>query len=280
MREIPAELVATEVARLCQEANYTLGAEMLSALQAAKQQEQSPLGQEILGLLLENAQVAADRRLPLCQDTGLAVVFVEIGQEVQIIGGGLTEAINRGVRQGYREGYLRCSVVSPLEPRVNTGDNTPAVIWYDLVPGSRLRIVVMPKGGGSENMGAAVMLEPSAGQAGVCRFVLETVDRAGANPCPPLVVGVGIGGNLEKAAYLAKHALLRPLGNAHPDPAIARLERELLAEINCLGIGPQGLGGRVTALAVHIETVPTHIASLPVAVNLSCHCFRHREVEL
>ena len=280
MRQVFTSQVVEAVARLCVEANCQLGEDVRRGLEHAVQLEESPLGKEILGRVLENAELAAARNLPLCQDTGLAVVFVEVGQEVSVVGGSLEEAINEGVRQGYRRGYLRKSIVSGLDPRVNTGDNTPAVIFYDLVPGEKLRIILVPKGGGSENMSSLGMLRPSDGVKGIKRFVVEVVEKAGANPCPPVIVGVGIGGTMEKSALLAKRALLRPLGERHPDPQVAVLEKELLEEINCLGIGPQGLGGRVTALDVHVETYPTHIACLPVAVNLNCHCARHREVEL
>ncbi|MDH7479518.1 MAG: fumarate hydratase [Syntrophomonadaceae bacterium] len=280
MRQVFTSQVVEAVARLCVEANCQLGEDVRRGLEHAVQLEESPLGKEILGRVLENAELAAARNLPLCQDTGLAVVFVEVGQEVSVVGGSLEEAINEGVRQGYRRGYLRKSIVSGLDPRVNTGDNTPAVIFYDLVPGEKLRIILVPKGGGSENMSSLGMLRPSDGVKGIKRFVVEVVEKAGANPCPPVIVGVGIGGTMEKSALLAKRALLRPLGERHPDPQVAVLEKEMLEEINCLGIGPQGLGGRVTALDVHVETYPTHIACLPVAVNLNCHCARHREVEL
>lgn len=280
MRQVFTSQVVEAVARLCVEANCRLGEDVKQGLERALRQEESPLGKEILGQILENAELAAAKNLPLCQDTGLAVVFVEIGQEVCVTGGSLEEAINEGVRQGYQRGYLRKSIVSGLEPRVNTGDNTPAVIFYDLVPGEKLKITLVPKGGGSENMSGLGMLQPSDGISGIKRFVVEMMEKAGANPCPPVIMGVGIGGTMEKAALLAKKALLRPLGKRHPDPQVAALEKELLEEINCLGIGPQGLGGRVTALDVHVETYPTHIACLPVAVNLNCHCARHREVEL
>ena len=268
------------MARLCQEANYILEPDLLSGLREAYDQEVSPIGREILGLLQENARVAREEQLPICQDTGFAVVFVELGQEVQIAGGDLYEAINSGVRKGYREGYLRQSVLNHPLLRVNTGDNTPAVIHLKLVPGEQLKLTVAPKGGGSENMSALQMLKPSDGVQGVKKFVVEVVRNAGSNACPPVIVGVGIGGTFEKAALMSKEALLRELGQASATPETAQLERELLAEINRLGIGPQGLGGRVTALAVHIETFPVHLASLPVAVNLNCHVSRHKKATL
>jgi fumarate hydratase subunit alpha len=230
--------------------------------------------------LLKNADIARSEDVPMCQDTGFAVVFVELGQDVHIEGGALEDAINEGVRRGYTEGYLRKSIVGhPLE-RVNTGDNTPAVIHLKLVPGNKMKITVAPKGGGSENMSGIKMLKPAEGVEGVKKFVLDTVKAAGPNPCPPIIVGVGIGGTFEKCALLAKEALLRPVGTPSHRPEIARLERELLDEINSTGIGPQGLGGRFTALAVHIEIYPVHIASLPVAVNINCHASRHKEIVL
>lgn len=279
MRVLSADVVREAVARLCIEANCHLGEDVRKALQEACEREESPLGREALEKALINAALAEEEKMPLCQDTGIAVVWVELGQEVRISGGSLTEAINAGVRQGYREGFLRPSIVAGLE-RMNTGDNTPAVIYYDLVPGEQVRITVAPKGGGSENMSGVRMLTPAEGIKGIKRFVVETVEKAGSNPCPPVIVGVGIGGTLDKAALLARRALLRPIGSLNPAADLAALERELLEEINCLGIGPQGFGGRVTALAVHIEIFPTHIACLPVAVNLSCYCARHREVVL
>ncbi len=238
------------------------------------------MGREVLDQLVQNAEIARRERMPICQDTGATVVLVEIGQDVHIVGGDLTEAINEGVRRGYEDGYLRKSIVAhPLE-RKNTGDNTPAMIRYEIVPGESVRIVVAPKGGGSENMSAFKMLTPAEGEAGVKEFVVETVRRAGPNPCPPVVVGVGVGGTFDVCCWLAKKALLRPLGQPNADPTFARLERELLEQINNLGIGPSGLGGRTTALAVHIEWFPCHITSLPVAVNLNCHAARHKEVVL
>jgi len=253
---------------------------MLAGLQKAYEQEISVDGKEIIQQLLMNAEIAREDRIPICQDTGFAVVFVELGQDVRIVGGDFYKAINDGVRKGYTEGYLRKSIVShPLE-RKNTGDNTPAVIHTKIVPGENLRLIVAPKGGGSENMSAVKMLKPSEGVEGLKKFVIEVVKAAGPNPCPPVVVGVGVGGTFEKAAQLSKEALLRDLGKKSGYSDIAELEEELLEEINRLGIGPQGLGGKITALAVHIEIYPTHIASLPVAVNINCHAARHKEAVL
>lgn len=268
------------MARLCIEANYFLGEDMLEALRKGMAGEESPVGREVFGQLLENADIARREQVPMCQDTGMATFFLELGQDVHITGGDLEEAINQGVSRGYREGCLRKSVVGhPLE-RKNTGDNTPAVIHIRVAPGDKLKIVFAPKGAGSENMSALKMLKPAEGVEGVKDFVLATVKAAGPNPCPPIIVGVGIGGNFEKCAFLAKKALLRKAGTPNPLPEIAALEAELLHRINDLGIGPQGLGGRITALAVHVEVYATHIASLPVAVNLSCHAYRHKEVVL
>lgn len=280
MRKIDCSLITREVARLCQEANTNLSPDLAAALESACQAEESPAGQAVLGELIENARIAAEQRLAICQDTGMAVVFVELGQDIQITGGNLTEAINAGVARGYTEGYLRASVVSDPLLRVNTGDNTPAVIHTDVVAGDRLRIIVAPKGFGSENMSAVRMLNPSDGEAGIHSFVLETVRRAGPNPCPPVVIGLGLGGTLEKAALLAKRALLRPIGSHNARAHLAALENSLLEDINRLGIGPAGLGGRITALALHIESYPTHIAGLPVVLNMGCHATRHAEVTL
>jgi len=253
---------------------------MVEALKKAYDSELSLTGKEIIQQLMENAKIASSEKVPMCQDTGYAVVFVELGQDVHIEGGLLEDAINEGVRRGYTEGFLRKSIVGhPLE-RVNTGDNTPAVIHIKLVPGEQIKIIVAPKGGGSENMSAIKMLKPSEGVEGVKKFILDTVRAAGPNPCPPIIVGVGIGGTMEKAALIAKEALLRPAGTPNPRPEIAKLESEFLNDVNALGIGPQGLGGIYTALAVHIEIYPAHIASLPVAVNINCHASRHREAIL
>lgn len=276
MREIKVEQIVSLVADLCQEANFVIGDDLYASLQQALTREESPVGIECLRGIIENAQIARKERIPICQDTGMAVIFVEYGQEVVVSGGSFEAAINEGVRQGYRQGYLRKSVVGDPLNRVNTGDNTPAVIHTRIIPGDRLRITVAPKGFGSENMSRLVMLTPAQGVEGVKRFVVETVSLAGANPCPPIVVGVGIGGTMEQAALLAKEGLLREIGTCNPDPVLAELEAELLTKINDLGIGPQGLGGRCTALAVHINSFPTHIAGLPVAVNISCHVTRHK----
>ncbi|WP_026176938.1 fumarate hydratase [Desulfurispora thermophila] len=280
MKVIHVQEVIDTVARLCQEANYYLGEDVQHAFENALQTEISLTGKDILKQLLENARIARENDVPMCQDTGFAVVFLELGQEVNITGGFLYDAVNEGVRKGYTEGYLRKSIVNHPLQRINTGDNTPAVIHTTVVPGDKLTITVAPKGGGSENMSAIRMLKPAEGREGVKKFILETVKNAGPNPCPPIIVGVGMGGTFEKAALLAKQALLRPLGEPHPEPDIADLESELLEEINKTGIGPQGLGGKTTALAVHILTYPCHIASLPVAVNINCHAARHKKAVL
>ena len=265
------------VARLCIEANLDLGADVLAALRHACNTEPSPTGRAVLEQILQNAGVARSDGLPLCQDTGLTLVFCDLGQEALVTGGDLRAAIAEGVRRGYHEGYLRKSVVAhPFTARTNTGDNTPPVIHFEVVPGDRLRLTVVPKGGGSENMSCLRMLTPADGREGVIRAVVECVDRAGANPCPPVIVGVGIGGSADYAGLLAKRALLRPVGCPSADAEVAALEAEILARVNDLGIGPGGLGGRWTALAVHVETYPCHMASLPVAVNLQCHSARHK----
>ena len=276
VRDINVDTVTAVVRRLCIEANTLLGEDVVAALTASLVAEESRIGQDVIRQLLRNADIARSESIPLCQDTGMVVVFLEIGQDVHLTGGDIEAAVNEGVRQGYRDGCLRASTLDPLT-RTNFGDNTPAVIHTRMVGGDRIKVMLAPKGFGSENMSQVVLLPPSQGIEGVKRFVLERVDAAGANPCPPVVVGVGIGGTFEKAALIAKYSLLREIGRRHPDPGVADLELELLEAINQLGIGPQGLGGRVTALDVHIETYPTHIASIPVAVNLQCHCARHRE---
>jgi fumarate hydratase subunit alpha len=240
------------------------------------EKEESPLGGEILKELKENARIAKEENVPICQDTGFAVVFVELGQEVHLVGGSLNEAIHEGVRQGYRDGFLRKSICHPFT-RANTGDNTPAIIHVEIVPGDKVKITVAPKGGGSENMSRVVMLTPSDGVEGIKRFVIQRVKESGSNPCPPTIVGVGIGGTFEQAALLAKKSLLRPLGSKNSNPELDKLESEILTEINKLGIGPQGLGGRTTSLAVHIFMMPCHIASFPLAVNIQCHAQRHKE---
>jgi fumarate hydratase subunit alpha len=281
VREIDVGIVTEQVARMFVEANTLLGADVVSAFKQGAACEASPTGRDVFEQLLMNAELARTTGVPLCQDTGLALVFLEIGQDVHLVGGDVREAVQAGVRRACKEGYLRASVVSPpVGRRVNTGDNTPAILHVRTAPGEGLRITVAAKGGGSENMSALKMLRPADGREGVKRFVVETVARAGPNPCPPIVVGVGIGGTFEFCALLAKKALLRRLGEPHPEPDFAALEREILEAANRLGIGPAGLGGTSTALAVHVETHPCHIASLPVAVNINCHSHRHLEVLL
>jgi fumarate hydratase subunit alpha len=274
---IPAADISAKVADLCIRACTVLPADVVTALEAAREREESPLGRDVLARLLENAQLAAQDGIPMCQDTGLAVVFVEIGEEVRVTGGHLAEAIAEGVRRGYERGYLRKSVVfSPLDRR-NTGDNTPPVIHTEVVPGERLKITLAAKGAGSENMSRLKMMAPADGEPGIERFVTETVERAGASACPPVVVGVGLGGSFEQCALIAKKSLLRPLTDSHPNPDIAAFEAKLLEAVNRTGIGPMGVGGRCTALAVKVEAAPCHIASMPVAVNLQCHAARHAE---
>lgn len=269
--------ITDTVAEMCMEANYVLGDDIIEGYRQALEREDSPVAQEILERLIENAEIAKEEKMPICQDTGMTVVFAELGQDAEIEGGDLTEAINKGVSKGYKEGYLRKSVVDgPLE-RENTGDNTPAVIHTEIVPGDKLKLTVAPKGFGSENMSQIKMLKPADGIEGVKDFVIQAVKEAGPNPCPPVVVGVGIGGTFEKAAFLAKKSLLRPVGESSQEDNIAELETELLEKINELNIGPQGFGGKTTALAVNVETYPTHIAGLPVAVNINCHVTRHKE---
>ncbi|MDI6783588.1 MAG: fumarate hydratase [bacterium] len=278
MREIEVKEITSAVAKMCIDANYFLPADVLSALKQGKEQEESPLGKEVFDQLIENARIAKEENYPICQDTGLAVIFVELGQEVHITKGNLIDAINAGVRQGYQEGYLRKSIVNHPFLRKNTGDNTPAIIHTFIVPGDKLKISIAPKGGGSENMSGLKMLKPSDGIEGVKIFVIDTVKSAGSNPCPPIIIGVGIGGNFEMSAILSKKALLRELGQHHPANDIAELETELLKLVNQTGVGPEGLGGRITALAVNIEIHPCHIASMPVAVNIQCHAARHQEI--
>jgi len=281
LRELEARQITDTVARLCIESNYHLGEDVLTSLRHFRTIEPSPVGREVLDQILENAEVARDRQVPLCQDTGLTVIFLELGQDLHIHGGDLNEAIAEGVRRGYIDGYLRKSMVrQPFSARINTKDNTPPVIHTTIVPGDRLHIVVAPKGGGSENMSQLGMLKPAEGRDGVIRFVVEAVRKAGANPCPPIIVGVGVGGSAEKVIWLAKHSLLREVGSVNPDPELAELEAELLDRVNRIGIGPQGFGGLTTALAVHVETFPCHIASMPVAVNIQCHSARHKEALL
>jgi fumarate hydratase subunit alpha len=280
VREIHISSIIETVCRLCIESNYYLSEDIRKQFDEAKKIETFPVAKNIIDILVKNANIARDEKMPICQDTGICVVFIEMGQEVHITGGGLEAAVNEGVRKGYREGYLRKSVVGdPLE-RTNTGDNTPAVVYYEIVEGESFKITVAPKGIGSENMSRIAMLSPSDGVEGVKSFVLNTVSEAGPNPCPPIIAGVGIGGTFEKSALLAKKALVRPIDLRNKNKFYADLETELLDKINKLGIGPQGFGGRTTALAVNIETYATHIAGLPVAVNIGCHVTRHAEAQL
>lgn len=279
MRSIDSKVIEDTVARLCIEANLRLPPDVINAIERAEKAEPWDGAKRILSLLGDNVRIASEKTLPVCQDTGMACVFVELGQDVHIEGD-FEQAVNNGVRRGYGEGYLRKSVVCDPLRRVNTGDNTPALVTVKLTRGDKMRITVMPKGFGSENMSALKMLKPADGVEGVKSFVLDTVEKAGANPCPPIIVGVGIGGSFDKAACLAKHALLRPVNEPNPDEYYAALERELLDKINALGIGPQGFGGKTTALAVLIEAMPTHVAGLPVAVNISCHATRRASASL
>ena len=278
MRDIDAKEVTKTVTRLFLEANYYLPDDVLEALKKAGDTEESPAGKEVLAQLVKNADIAANDQIALCQDCGAAVVFLELGQEVHIVGGDLTTAINEGVRVAYEKGYLRKSMVKqPFSARANTKDNTPAIIYTEIVPGDKLKITAVPKGGGAENMSRLVMLTPSAGRQGIIDNVLKAVDEAGSNPCPPIIVGVGIGGTAEKTMMLAKKSLLRKVGEHNADPEVADLEKELLEKVNKLGIGPMGYGGRTTALAVNIEVFPAHIAGMPLAINLNCHSARHKE---
>ena len=277
MRIINIKEIIKTVKELSIEANYYLPDDIKEAIEKAEKNEKWPIANNILNKIIENSHIAAREKIPICQDTGMACVFVDIGQDVHIIGGNLEEAINEGVRQGYEEGFLRKSVVKDPLHRVNTNDNTPALIYYNIVPGDKVKIIVSPKGFGSENMSRIAMLKPSDGLEGVKNFVLETVRIAGPNPCPPIVIGIGIGGNFDKVAYLAKKALLRYVNEKNVDEFYGNLEKELLKEVNKIGIGPQGFGGKTTALALNIETYPTHIAGLPVAVNINCHATRHKE---
>jgi len=280
MRTIHVDSITEAVEKLCMDSNYYLNDDIINGLEKGLEKEESDNGKEILSKIIENAQIAREKAVAICQDTGMAVVFMDIGQDVHITGGNLTDAINEGVRRGYEKGYLRKSVVNDPIERINTKDNTPAVIHYNIVDGDKIKITVAPKGFGSENMSALKMLTPSQGIEGVKNFIIETVEKAGPNPCPPIVVGVGIGGTMEKAAFLAKKALLRPIDKRNDIPYLKELEEEMLERINRLGIGPSGLGGRITALGVNIEVFPTHIAGLPVAVNINCHATRHKEVTL
>jgi fumarate hydratase subunit alpha len=279
MRQISTQKIIEAIKDSAIQANYELGEDVVQALKDSLNNEESPVGKDVLARLIENAQIAREERIPICQDTGVAVIFAELGQEVHIIGGNFRSALEEGIKQGYREGYLRKSMCHPFT-RKNTGDNTPIIVHIDVVPGDKLTIWVVPKGGGSENMSQLFMLQPSEGWAGVRDRVVQTVVEAGPNPCPPTIVGVGIGGNFEQSALLAKKALLRPLGTSNPDPEQSQMEDELLKEINKSGVGPQGLGGRVTSFAVHVLMMPCHIASLPLAINIQCHVSRHVEVVL
>ncbi len=275
MRVIESKEITEKVAKICVDANCFLNDDIKNALKDGIKKEESEAGKNVLNTLLENARIAEEKVIPICQDTGMAVFFVEVGSEVLVSGETLTDAINEGVRKGYREGYLRKSVVADPLNRINTDDNTPAVIYYDFVKGDKIKITFAPKGFGSENKGGIAMLNPSDGIDGVCDFVIETVRKAGANPCPPMVIGVGIGGTMDKCAYLSKLALTRDINEGNKNPFYRELEEKLLEKINMLGIGPQGLGGTVTALGVNIEVFPTHIAGLPVSVNIGCHATRH-----
>ena len=280
MREIPVSEITEAVKKLCISANYNLNSDVYSAIENSRDNEQSPIGKNILSQLLENADLAKENCKPICQDTGMAVIFMEVGQEVHFTGGNITDAINEGVRQGYIEGYLRKSVVSDPILRVNTKDNTPAIIHYNIVEGDKVKIDVAPKGFGSENMSKVYMRKPSDGIEGVKNAIIDCIEKAGPNPCPPMVVGVGIGGNFEKCTELAKKALLRPVGSHSDKEYVKEMEKELLERANNLGIGPQGLGGNTTVLGINIETFATHIAGLPLAVNISCHVTRHGQVTI
>ena len=281
MREISCKQITDTTARLFQEANYFLGDDVIAALNRGREIEESQVSREILDKILENAEIAARERVPLCQDCGVAVIFLELGQDAHIVGGDLNEALNEGVRKGYTDGYLRKSMVrQPYSARVNTRDNTPALVHIDIVPGDKLRIIALPKGGGCENMSRLGMLVPAQGKQGVVDFVVNAIEQAGSNPCPPVIVGVGVGGGAEKAMAIAKHALTREVGKPSEDPELAELERELLERINATGVGPQGYGGRITALAVQVESFPCHIASMPVAVCVQCHSSRVKEAVL
>jgi len=281
VRDLDVSEITAAVKDMCITANYDLPGDVYDALKAAQETEESPVGKELLGQLVENADIAAADRVPICQDTGYAVFFAEVGQDVHLVGGDFEAAVTEGVRRGYGDGYLRKSVAEePAQARRNTKDNTPAIIHTSIVPGAKVRVTMMAKGGGAENMSSLNMLKPSQGWAGMSQAVVDTVSRAGSNPCPPVIIGVGIGGTIDMVTVLAKKALLRRVGSVHPDPRLAGMEAELLELINALGIGPQGLGGSTTALAVFIEEMPCHIASMPMAVNVQCHAQRHKTVEL
>lgn len=280
MRELSVSEITNAVKTMCIKANCCLNSDIFDALKSGLANETNPTAQNMLENIIKNAEIARDEQIPICQDTGMAIVFIRLGQDVHLTGGSLKDAVNAGVRQGYQEGYLRKSVVADPVRRGNTNDNTPAILYTEIIDGESVEITIAPKGFGSENMSAVKMLKPSDGLDGIIRFVTQTVKNAGSNPCPPLVIGVGIGGSFEKAAYMAKHALTRDITRSHPDPYYAELEDTLLKEINKLDIGPQGFGGKTTALGVNVETFPTHIAGMPCAVNISCHVTRHLKVTL
>lgn len=281
MREIQVAKITDTVAKLCREANYFLPEDVLDALKSARENEEAPRARKVLDMILKNSEIAKEKQIALCQDTGTTVLFLDLGQDIHLVGGDLTVALADGVRQGYKTGFLRNSLVSqPFSARTNTGDNTPPIVHTEIVPGDHLTITILPKGGGCENMSRMAILRPGDGKKGVADFTLRTIEESGGNPCPPLIVGVGIGGTAEHVMYLAKRSLLRKVGQHNPDPEVADLEEELLERINASGIGPQAWGGRSTALAVNIETHPTHITSLPVGVNLQCHSARLKTVTL
>ncbi len=281
MREIHIDKIIEAVKKLSMDANFYIGDDIVEKIKEFKEKEESPTAKEILEIILQNQELAAKERMPMCQDTGVAVIFVELGQDVHIVGGDFYEAINEGVRRGYKEGYLRKSMVDdPIIDRINTKDNTPAIIYTDIVPGDKLKITVAPKGGGSENMSEVKMMKAADGIEGVIDFVVDRVKRSGGNPCPPIIVGVGLGGNFEQSALLAKKSLLRDIREKNPNPKWAEVEEIILNKVNKLGIGPQGLGGNTTALAVTILSKPCHIASMPVAVNIQCHAARHKSIVL
>jgi fumarate hydratase subunit alpha len=281
VRDLDVLEVTEAVKTMCITANCDLPGDVYDALVKAREAEESPVGREVLGQLVENADIAAAERVPICQDTGFAVIFAEVGQDVHLVGGDFDDAVDEGVRRGYGDGYLRKSVAEePAQARRNTKDNTPAILHTSIVPGDKVRLTMMAKGGGAENMSSLNMLKPSQGWDGMVKAVVDTVSRAGSNPCPPVIIGVGIGGTIDMVTVLAKKALMREIGSVHADPRLAGMEAELLEKINALGIGPQGLGGSTTALAVFIEEMPCHIASMPMAVNVQCHAQRHKTVEL
>ena len=277
MREVNVKDLIPVVKKLCIDANYYMGEDVITKIKEFKEKEESPTAISVLDIILENYELAASEKMPSCQDTGIAVCFIDVGQDVHLVGGDFTEAINEGVRQGYKDGYLRKSMVAdPIIDRINTKDNTPAIIYTEIVPGDKIKITVAPKGGGSENMSEVKMMKAADGIEGVIDFIVDRVKRSGGNPCPPIIVGVGLGGNFEQSALLAKRSLLRSLTEKNPNPKWAKIEEEILEKVNNLGIGPQGLGGRTTALGVFILSKPCHIASMPVAVNIQCHAARHK----